>query len=182
MPIRAGRSKNDSTDDDAAAFAEAVSGTRRLGGAARISPAPGGHAGRRLPPSRPALPPATGAMSINDGGDTWTARADGVDLRILRRLRAGDVPIEARLDLHGLTRALADRAVDRFVAASRAARRRCILIIHGRGLHSGSDGPALRDFVRGVLTAGGLAGAVLACCTAPPRLGGSGATLVLLRR
>ena len=79
MPIRAGRSKNDSTDDDAAAFAEAVSGTRKLGGAARISPTPGGHAGRRLPPSRPALPPAQGGMSIDDGGDTWTARADGVD-------------------------------------------------------------------------------------------------------
>jgi DNA-nicking Smr family endonuclease len=180
MPIRAGRSNNESDDDDAAAFAEAVSGARRLGGAARISPASATRADRARP-ARP-VPAATPRLWIEDAGDDWMARADGVDRRVLRMLRAGNVPIEARLDMHGMTLAVAERTLDRFVTASRAAHRRCLLLIHGRGLHSGKGGPALRDAVRAALTVGEQAGLVLACCTAPARLGGSGATLVLMRR
>lgn len=181
MPIHEGQSGNDSSDDDAAAFAEAVSGARKLGGAIRIVPTPARDARQARPP-RPTGPGAPASMRIDAAGDAFTARADGVDPRLVRKLRAGEVPVEARLDLHGLTRARADRAVAGFVAASRAARRRCLLIIHGRGLHSGDDGPALRDAVREALTIGGQAGSVLACCAAPARLGGPGATLVLLRR
>jgi DNA-nicking Smr family endonuclease len=55
-------------------------------------------------------------------------------------------------------------------------------VIHGRGLHSGAAGPALRDCVLDALAAGPLACRLLAAVTAPPALGGPGAALLLLRR
>jgi DNA-nicking Smr family endonuclease len=64
---------------------------------------------------------------------------------------------------------------------ARAAGQRCILIIHGAGLHS-QDGPVLRSAVPDWLLTGPMAGEVLALAGAPPALGGAGASLVLLRR
>jgi len=133
----------------------------------------------------PGAPSASqGALKweVSDGGEAWSARADGVDARVLRKLRAEDFPIEGELDLHGHTRARATTALERFLAAARVSGRRCVMIIHGRGLHSGEEGPALRDAVRAALTTGNQAVSVLACCTAPRARGGAGATLVLLRR
>jgi len=124
-----------------------------------------------------------GLVVDGDGdGETWAARADGVDRRVLRKLRSGDPGPEARIDLHGLTRARAESALAIFLASARADGRRCLLVIHGRGLHSGDEGPTLRDLVRARLTRGAIAAGVLACVSAPPSLGGSGATLVWLRR
>ncbi|MEO8211829.1 MAG: Smr/MutS family protein [Myxococcales bacterium] len=175
-------------EDDAAAFAQAVRGARQLGGVPKVSPLMAAPV-PAPPPRRPlpvAPPPLAAALTSAEGGSAaghaWTLRADGVDRRMLRKLRAGEIPVEAELDLHGLTRARAAAAVDRFLAAARAGGRRSVLIIHGRGLHSGTDGPALRDAVRAALTGGIHAAAVLACCAAPPARGGAGATVVLLRR
>jgi DNA-nicking Smr family endonuclease len=119
---------------------------------------------------------------VEDDGESWSGRAGGVDRRMLRKLRAGSVPVEAELDLHGLTRAAAAPALERFLAAARAAGRRCLLVIHGRGLHSEGGSAALRPVVRQALIGGASAGAVLAFTSAPPALGGSGATLIYLRR
>jgi DNA-nicking Smr family endonuclease len=60
--------------------------------------------------------------------------------------------------------------------------RRCVLLIHGRGLHSGPGGPALRPALVEFLSRRPLAKHVLAFTSAPPRHGGPGALLVLLRR
>lgn len=175
----------DDEDEDAAAFAEAVRGARALPGARLVPPDIGGRRAtpRRLHPSPPA---ATGrssvALPIEETTQGWTARADGVDRRVLRKLRDGGIAIDAQLDLHGLTRAKALAALERFVAVSRASGRRCLLVIHGRGLHSGGDGPALASAVRQALTEGAQAGVVLACTSAPPAKGGTGATLVYLRQ
>jgi DNA-nicking Smr family endonuclease len=116
------------------------------------------------------------------GTEQWHLRAAGIDRRTVKRLRAGEVTIEARLDLHGLTRSRAIDALERFLAAARASQRRGLLVIHGRGLHSGADGPTLTHVVREALAHGVHADAVLAAVPAPPRLGGVGATLVWLRR
>jgi DNA-nicking Smr family endonuclease len=170
--------------DEDAAFAEAVQGARPLArGSARIPvvPARGAVPQRKRDPA-PA-PAGVAPLAIDDVGETWCGRGDGADRRLLRRLRRGDIPVEATLDMHGRRRAEAARDLDRFLADSRAAGRRCLLVIHGRGLHSGAAGPALRDVLRAALTAGaGAAIGILAFASAPPPLGGAGATLVLLRR
>jgi DNA-nicking Smr family endonuclease len=111
-----------------------------------------------------------------------SGRADGVDRRFVQRLRDGDYPIDARLDLHGHSREEAAEALDRFVTQSLAAGRRCLLVIHGRGLNSGDAGPVLRDAVQHTLSVGRVARAILAFTLAPAKHGGDGATLVLLRK
>jgi DNA-nicking Smr family endonuclease len=57
-----------------------------------------------------------------------------------------------------------------------------LLVVHGRGLHSGDEGPTLRDTVRDLLTNGAFATKVLAATSAPSSLGGTGATILWLRR
>lgn len=173
------------SEDDVAAFAEAVRGTRRLGGKPRVSPDIGGADQVRLPSparSRSFAVPVGAQLLVEQIGQTWAARADGIDRRIVRKLRDGAIPIESQIDLHGLTRLKAAHALDRFISASRAGGRRCLLVIHGRGLHSGPDGPALLDVVRAALTTGTHAAVVLVCASAAPPQGGGGATLVYLRR
>ena len=193
--------RGDGADADAAAFAQAMRDARPLSGPRRVSPLT--HAARGPAAARSARATAADArakarIAVDDDrdgagadlaaidcegeGETWCARADGVDRRVLRKLRGGDPGPEARIDLHGHTRARAENALATFLASARADGRRCLLVIHGRGLHSGDEGPTLRDLVRGRLTRGPIAAGVLACVSAPPSLGGSGATLVWLRR
>jgi DNA-nicking Smr family endonuclease len=172
------------SSEDAAAFTEAVRGARKLGGPHRVSP--------DLAARDPVTPgqvrryarasPMPARLLVVRSGETWTARADGVDPRVVRKLRDGAIPVEDSIDLHGLTRAQAAEALDRFVAAARAGGRRCLLVIHGRGLHSGQTGPALGEVVRELAAGGAHADAVLACTSAAPARGGPGATVVYLRR
>ena len=186
-------------DDDAAAFALSIEGTRKLERPKRVSPSfpaafggskPGKAARSPAPRARttvPVAPTARGAVSpgcliIEEVGGAWAARADGVDRRVLRKLRDRAIAFEARVDLHGQTRDKAAGKLAAFLATERAAGRRCLLVVHGRGLHSGPEGPALRDLVRERLTSEKHAGALLACVSAPDAWGGAGATLVYLRR
>jgi len=175
-------------DGDARAFAEAMADARKLPGPRRLpvthAPAPGAAPRRsgNVAVASPVPDIATGRLTIEEAGELWSARADGIDRRFTRKLGAGKLEIEARIDLHGRTRDESERALDRFLAGARANGLRCLLVIHGRGLHSGADGPALRDAVRRTLIAGPHSAHVLACVSAPPALGGGGATLIWLRR
>lgn len=106
----------------------------------------------------------------------------GLDPRVIRRLRRGDFSWQGHLDLHGLTAAEARDAVDRFVVESFRAGRRCVLIVHGRGLNSKDHTPVLKERLKTWLAHGRIAKAVLAFATARPCDGGAGALYVLLRR
>jgi DNA-nicking Smr family endonuclease len=57
-----------------------------------------------------------------------------------------------------------------------------VLVICGRGLHSGGDGPVLRDVAINVLCGRPARTHVLAFSTAAPTRGGDGALAILLRR
>jgi DNA-nicking Smr family endonuclease len=108
--------------------------------------------------------------------------AEGVDRKLLRRLRKGDYAVRAHLDLHGTTRREAKHLVDRFFEKQRALGHRCLLIVHGRGLHSRDGIPVLKESLRSWLLHGRIARFVLAFCSARPVDGGMGAVYVLLRR
>lgn len=105
-----------------------------------------------------------------------------LDKRVLRRLRAGDYAVQAHLDLHGKTRVEAKDELDRFVADSRRKGHRCVLVVHGRGLHSKDRLPILKEGLQRWLTQGRIGKQVLAFTTARPQDGGFGAVYVLLRR
>lgn len=105
-----------------------------------------------------------------------------LDRRILKRLRRGEYALQGHLDLHGFNQAEAREALTRFVESSRRAGKRCVLVIHGRGLHSKDQIPVLKEGIQRWLTRGRLGNQVLAFATARPHDGGAGAVYLLLRR
>jgi DNA-nicking Smr family endonuclease len=106
-------------------------------------------------------------------------RFAGLDRASAERLKRGRTPVEARLDLHGMTQDEAHRALSGFVAMSRAAGRRCVLVITGHGRMGGG---ILKAAVPRWLGEPGERRHVLAITPAQPRDGGAGALYVLLRR
>jgi len=103
----------------------------------------------------------------------------GVDRATAERLRRGRRAIEARLDLHGMTQPEAHRALQGFVSGSRAAGRRCVLVITGHGRMSGG---ILKSAVPRWLHEPDLRRDVLAIAPARPQHGGDGALYLLLRK
>ncbi|HTZ35590.1 MAG TPA: Smr/MutS family protein, partial [Stellaceae bacterium] len=110
-------------------------------------------------------------------------RFAGLDRANAERLKRGRHPVEARLDLHGLTQAEAHRALATFLAAARTAGKRCVLVITGRGAAKGAEGGGvLREAVPRWLAEPAFRAHLLAIATAQPRDGGAGALYVMLRR
>lgn len=132
------------------------------------------------PPRVPEPAPGTGTAPSEPAEPAQEGHVPDLDPRVLRRLRRGDPPAEAQLDLHGLHRDAARQKLRAFLVQSVAAGRRAIRIVHGRGLHSAGE-PVLRTEVARVLEAAIITGEVLAFRPAPPTEGGAGAVHVLLR-
>ncbi len=107
------------------------------------------------------------------------ATAPGVDKRTVARLRRGQLPIDARIDLHGLTQREAHRELAAFLEDSRDAQRRTVLVITGKG--EGGQG-VLREAVPRWINEAALRPLVLALAPAQPKDGGTGALYLLLRR
>jgi DNA-nicking Smr family endonuclease len=118
-----------------------------------------------------------------DGGtvtadeDLWFART-GLQQRQLQRLKRGQLPIGAELDMHGMTTAMARAAVVSFIERCREQRIRGVRIIHGKGYSSQGSAPVLKNRLNSWLRQHH---DVLAFSSAPIRDGGSGALHVLLR-
>ena len=131
--------------------------------------------------------PAQAAAARPGGSKTGPAGlsygdAPGVDRRTATRFRRGLMPIDATLDLHGHTRATGRTALAGFLRAHRAAGRRCVLVVTGKGLKDDWSVGALRQALPGWLNAPDLRRLILAYCHAQPHHGGSGAVYILLRR
>lgn len=169
------RSGDKDEKSDRSRFERAMEGVKPLPkGSAR-----GKSRTQRTSPSAPLPTPAP--LEIQREGERIEGWAPGFDRRRLRRLRRGEIAMDVRLDLHGC---LADEAEARLratVDGALAAQERCILVIHGRGLHS-EDGPVLKYALLDWVQTPAIRPHVLALSTACPRDGGSGATYILLRR
>lgn len=123
----------------------------------------------------------TARFETSDDGSRIEGRRVDLDARVLRRLRRGELPIDARCDLHGLSTGEARTRVEEFVSRSRARGERVLLIIHGRGLHSPGRSGVLRGEIGSWLSQGAASAQVAAFSTAIPDDGGDGAVYVLLR-
>ena len=131
---------------------------------ARVRAAP-----KAAPPRPPSLP------------DLDPVAPAGLDRRTARRLRRGQLPAEARLDLHGRTQEQAHVALRSFVQESRMARRRCVLVITGKGSVASGRGGVLRQMVPRWLNEPALRRHIVAITNAPESSGGAGALYVLLK-
>lgn len=160
--------------EDQALFHEAMNGVTPLGERDRIV----------VPPAPPspvrafALPPET-KLTVDGDGQRYAARGAGVSHAQIAELRAGKIRAEATIDLHGSLVQPAVQKLEQFLVESGRLGRRCILVVHGKGLHS-EHGAPLREGVMQALL-GPLSGLVHAFASASPADGGEGATYVMLR-
>lgn len=122
-----------------------------------------------------AIPVAVAELEA-EGPSSWTR--EGVAPRILKRLGDGAYAVRDEIDLHHLKHGPAARVLSLFLDDCRRRGLACVKIIHGKGLRS-AGGPVLRRMTEALLRQ---RGDVLAFRSARAADGGSGATLVLLRK
>lgn len=173
--------------DDATLFAEATRGARRLPADAP-PPAPP----RRKPDANtlhrraaataednPDSPISDTAALLHAVGpeEALSHARNGVQQRVMQKLKQGQPAWQAAVDLHGCT---VDEARESLLALVRDARRdglQVVKVVHGKGLMQGQA--LLKTCVNGWLRQ---LPDVLAFVSALPRDGGTGAVYVLLKR
>jgi DNA-nicking Smr family endonuclease len=121
-------------------------------------------------------------FEVTDDGRRVEGRRVDLAIDVVRKLRRGHMPIDARLDLHGLKVAEARAQVEQFLRTMRAQRERCVLVIHGKGEHSAHGAGILRGEIGAWLSQGAASEHVAAFATAQEVDGGEGAVYILLRR
>lgn len=102
----------------------------------------------------------------------------GIRLQDLSRLKRGEYPIEAELDLHGLIETVADEALQNFINRCYLHEKRCVLVIHGKGYNSEASAPVLKNLVNMRLRQ---LKKVIAFCSSTPKDGGTGSVYVLIK-
>lgn len=175
--------------DEAALFEQSLADARKLkdtrqGG--RLKPAKLAPPAPPPPAIKPAAKPAPvppEPAKLEPGSSRpqplEPGAAIGLDRRLAERLKRGQLPIEARLDLHGHTLNNAVIELEDFLLRAAKAGRRCVLIVTGKGL---AGGGALKREVPRWLNLPGLRAQILAFTPAQPKHGGDGALYVLLKR
>ncbi|HEX9308434.1 MAG TPA: Smr/MutS family protein [Anaeromyxobacter sp.] len=129
-----------------------------------------------------ALVSGDAPFDLADSDEFIEGKIAGLDHHLVRKLRRGEFAVQGHVDLHGMTRDEAKGTVERFLRASRNEGKRCVVVVHGRGLHSKDQLPVLKDALRTWLSTARFSRHVLAFATARPADGGAGAIYVLLRR
>jgi len=135
----------------------------------------------RIPAPVPAAEPKTSALlpALSAG------KLTGVDGNLAVRFRKGQLPVEAKLDLHGHTRLSGEEALQKFILRCYDKNKRMLLVITGRGQRGQrEDGQKgiLQQMVENALGESPLRPYVLAFMQAQRKDGGEGAYYVLLRR
>jgi DNA-nicking Smr family endonuclease len=146
-------------------------------------------AGKPEPPSAPKPKPASPRASVaprpappaTPPPPLAAGTAPGLDKRNQTRLRRGRLPIDGRIDLHGMRLEEARTALLAFLAAQLQRGSRCVLVITGKGERGRGTG-VIRAALPQWLNDGALRPGVVAFTEAQPKDGGSGAYYLYLRR
>lgn len=123
---------------------------------------------------------ATGFVDAEEGQmeGQLSYQGPGVQRRTFQKLRRGQRPAEAELDLHGMRVEDAKESLALFLAQCARQNRRSVRIIHGKGKRSAQGRPTIKSLIGGWLRQ---RREVLAYCSARPQDGGAGALYVLLK-
>lgn len=141
-------------------------------------------------PRRPAGPPAlrsgttvpVAEKSRRPLPNSQPGSLPGVDRRTARALARGELPLDAKVDLHGHTLESAERALHAFVECAHERGSRSLLVITGRGKRAEGGVGLIKESLPQWLNGPGLRALVLAFAEAKPKHGGKGAFYVLLRK
>lgn len=174
-----GRGKGRPESPDARSFAELVG---ELGDVVPIATGPSVPRARAGAPREPTRASATIRSPLQrvNADDPFIARTSAVRRTRLRELKAGRIPTDSTLDLHGLDRRQARKLVHEKIRQASRAGERCVLVVAGRGRHSADGVSVLRDELPNWLSDRALDGIVAAFAPAIARDGGRGAFYVLL--
>lgn len=175
---------NHPPDDEAALFRSSIGAVRRLRHDRHTSrtrpPAPVPR--QRLDDERRVLEDSLSddydPVDLETGEELSFSRP-GIQHGVLRRLRRGQLSVQAELDLHGLSVPAARESLADFLRECRRSGTRCVRIVHGKGRRSPGGQGVLKDKVNRWLRQWD---AVLAFNSARPVDGGTGALYVLLKR
>ncbi|HEX2116794.1 MAG TPA: Smr/MutS family protein, partial [Alphaproteobacteria bacterium] len=153
--------------DDAALFRAAMRDVKPLAHRRSASTMEAPAAPRQQPEAKRAASPR------RDGSVAKPPPAPnpGIDRRTAERLRKGEIAIERRIDLHGMTQDDAHAALDRFVRQAWKDGKRMLLVITGKGSVA-EGGGVLRRQVPRWLAVGEHAARLLRLEPAQPRHGG----------
>lgn len=121
-------------------------------------------------------------FDIADSDEFIEGHVRGLDPRVVKRLRRGEFALQGHVDLHGLLKGEAKSELEAFLSRSRQQGKRCVLVVHGRGLHSKDQVPVLKESLKLWMHTARFARHVLGFSTARPHDGGLGAIYVLLKR
>jgi DNA-nicking Smr family endonuclease len=129
------------------------------------------------PPSAPTASASRGKIETPRGAPPLT----DIDHRTRTKLRRGRLDVDARIDLHGMRQAEAQRALLDFLRRSQAEGAKVAIVVTGKGLGSESGG-VLRRMVPMWLEAPNLRDVVVGFGEAARAHGGEGALYVRIRR
>ena len=167
--------------EDVELFREAIGPVRRIRVDEPIRPSPPKPRARMHEADEADARLEMGRVSIQDlaaqSGESLSYRREELSPKLFRRLKNAEFSIEDELDLHGMPLAQAQKSLKTFFKECAEIGHRCVLIIHGKGLRS-EAGPVIKYMVDQSLRQ---RSSVLAFCSAPANLGGTGAVLVLLK-
>jgi DNA-nicking Smr family endonuclease len=169
-------------DDDPNAFRRAMAGVRPLAKrpAAPVRPRPQAIARATRAGSQDLLHESHALAAdpaVRKTDDELTFCRTPVRDAVMRKLKRGQFPVEAEIDLHGLRQHAAQAALRQFLNDCVHRGLHCVRVIHGKGLRSGPGGPVLKLVVHHWLRQ---VENVAAFTAARPADGGSGAVYVLL--
>ena len=111
--------------------------------------------------------------------DILSCKKDGLQHGVFKKLRLGQYPIEARLDLHKKTVEEARRAVFQFIRDCMDCGLRTVIIIHGKGDRKENSEAVIKTYLNRWLPE---FTEVLAFHSAQKQHGGTGAAYLLLKK
>ncbi|MGH6892712.1 MAG: Smr/MutS family protein [Dongiaceae bacterium] len=144
-------------------------------------PAPSAKARSAKPAPAPSVPAKPAPSPPAKPHELTHGLSHGIDRRQAERFRKGKLAIEGRIDLHGRTQQDAHDDLLAFLKRARAAAKRCVLVVTGKGMTTSKTG-VLRQAVPRWLNEPAFRPLVLAFDYAEPQHGGEGALYVLLKR
>ncbi len=101
----------------------------------------------------------------------------GIQHKLRRKIRQGDIPVDDILDLHGCTQKVALIELRQFFRRASCAGFKSLIVVHGKG-NRPNQSAVLKPLVHHWLSQ---QPSVLAWCPTQPKDGGSGASYVYLR-
>lgn len=107
------------------------------------------------------------------------SKSNDVDRRTMDRFRRGQMHIDSRIDLHGLSQIEAYESLKSFILGAYASGHRCVLVITGKGRINPS---VIKAKTPDWLREHDVKNIILQTAQAQPKDGGGGALYVLLRR